>query len=90
LWISSSVAPVEHRRDRLLARAPHRPPEVGLEDLPDVHAARHAQRVEQDVDGVPVVQERHVLLGHDAGDDALVPVPAGHLVADASCRLVAT
>ena len=29
-----------------------------------------------------VFQERHVLFGHDAGNDALVAVPAGHLVAD--------
>src|SRR4051794_2129999 len=52
-----------------------------LEDLADVHAARHAERVEQDVDGAPVLEERHVLLGDDLRDDALVAVASGELVA---------
>src|SRR5688500_10324301 len=63
------------------------PPEVGLEDLPDVHARRHAQRVEEDVDRRAVFEERHVFLGNDAGDDALVPVAAGHLVTDGKLAL---
>src|SRR3954470_19356071 len=58
-----------------------RPAEVRLEDLADVHAARHAERVQQDVDGAPVLEERHVLLGHDFGNDALVAMAAGELVA---------
>jgi hypothetical protein len=53
-----------------------------FEDLTDVHAARHAQRVEQDVDRRSVLHERHVLVRHDAGDDALVAVTTGHLVTD--------
>jgi hypothetical protein len=57
------------------------PPEVGLEDLADVHPARHAERVEDDVDGGAVGQVRHVLLGHDLRDHTLVPVAAGELVA---------
>ena len=52
-----------------------------LEDLPDVHARRHAERVQHDVDRGAVLEERHVLHRHDAGDDALVAVAAGHLVA---------
>ena len=59
-----------------------RPAQVRLEDLADVHTAGHAQRVEQDLDRRAVGQERHVLLGQDLGDDALVAVAAGHLVAD--------
>ena len=58
------------------------PAQVVLEHLPDVHAPGHAQRVEDDVDGGAVLQEGHVLDGEDLGDDALVPVAAGHLVAD--------
>jgi hypothetical protein len=73
---------VEDRRDGLEAEHLGRPAEVRLEDLPDVHAAGHAQRVEQHVDRRAVLHERHVLLGDDAGDDALVAVAAGHLVAD--------
>ena len=55
---------------------------MGLQDLADVHPARHAERVEEDLDRRAVGQERHVLFGEDLGDDALVAVPAGHLVAD--------
>jgi hypothetical protein len=57
------------------------PAEVRLEDLPDVHAARDAERVEHDVDRPAVLEERHVLLGHDLRDHTLVPVTAGELVA---------
>ena len=56
-------------------------PEMGLEDLADVHAPRHAERVEHDLDRRAVRQVRHVLLGQDARDHALVAVTAGHLVA---------
>ena len=54
---------------------------MGLQDLPDVHPARDAQRIEHDVDRSAVLQEGHVLLRHDFRYDALVAVPAGHLVA---------
>jgi hypothetical protein len=74
--------PVEHRRDRLEAEDLAGPAEVRLENLPDVHAARHAQRIEQDLHGRAVGQERHVFLGQDLGDHTLVAVPTGHLVAD--------
>src|SRR4051794_26099335 len=57
------------------------PAEVRLEHLADVHAARHAERVQDDVDRAAVGEERHVLLGDDPRDDALVPVAAGELVA---------
>src|SRR6478736_1493897 len=57
------------------------PAEVRLEDLADVHAAGHTERVEDDVDRGPVREERHVLDGQDLGDDALVAVTAGELVA---------
>ena len=52
-----------------------------LQDLPDVHAARHAQRIEHHVDVGAVLQVGHVLDGHDHRHHALVAVPAGHLVA---------
>ena len=58
-----------------------RPAQVRLEDLADVHAARDAERVEDDVDGASVGEVRQVLLGHDLGDHALVAVAAGELVA---------
>ena len=55
--------------------------EVGFEHLAEVHPARHAERVEHDLDGGAVRQVRHVLDRHDSSDDALVAVTAGHLVA---------
>ena len=42
------------------------PAEVRLEDLPDVHAGRHAERVEDDVDRRAVLEVRHVLFRQDA------------------------
>jgi hypothetical protein len=54
---------------------------VRLEDLADIHPRRHAQRVQHEVHRGPVREERHVLHRHDLGDDALVAVTAGHLVA---------
>src|SRR6185437_4460494 len=64
------------------------PPEVRLQNLADVHAARHTQRVEHDIHGPPVGQERHVLLRNDARHDALVAVTAGHLVANRHLALL--
>src|SRR5258706_1631775 len=80
--------PVEDGGGGLLALFVARPAKVRLEDLADVHPARHAERVEDDVDGRPVRQEGHVLGRQDLGDDALVAVAAGHLVADADLALL--
>jgi hypothetical protein len=57
------------------------PAHVGFEDLTDVHARRHAQRVQNDVDRRAVFQVRHVFERVDLGDNPLVAVTAGHLVA---------
>ena len=59
-----SAVLVEQRLD-LLAETARGPAEVRLEDLPDVHARRHAERVQHDVDRRAVGQVRHVLLGED-------------------------
>src|SRR3990172_8012304 len=75
------VAAVEHRRDRPEAHAAGRPAQVRLQHLADVHPAGNADRVQDDVDGRAVGEMRHVLHRQDAGDDALVPVTARHLVA---------
>src|SRR6202165_2550567 len=58
------------------------PAEVRLENLSDVHTRRNAERIENDLDRSAVRHVRRVFLRHDAGDDALVAVAAGHLVAD--------
>ena len=54
---------------------------MALEHLADVHPARHAERVQDDVDRGAVGEERHVLDRQDLRDDALVAVAAGELVA---------
>src|SRR6185312_16523612 len=65
----------------LPAHAGAGPAEMRLEDLADIHAARHAERVEHDVDMRAVLEERHVLDRNDARHDTLVAMAAGHLVA---------
>jgi len=54
---------------------------VRLQHLADVHTARHAQRVQDDVNRSPVFQEGHILDRDNLRDDALVAVPPRHLVA---------
>src|SRR5882672_9374453 len=63
------------------------PAEVRFENLADVHTRRNAERIEHDLDRSAVRHVRHVFLRHDAGDDALVAVAAGHLVADGKLAL---
>ena len=62
--------------------------EVRFEHLADVHAARHAERVEDDVDRSAVGHVGHVFDREDLGDDALVAVAAGELVADRDLALL--
>ena len=72
---------IEYWRDRLEPEAACRPPEVRLENLADIHASRHAQRVEDDLDRRAIGQERHVFDRHHTRDHTLVAVSARHLVA---------
>ena len=65
----------------LQAEAGAGPAQMGLQDLADIHPARHAERIEHDVDRRTVGEERHVLERHDLRHHALVAVAAGHLVA---------
>src|SRR6202521_1584633 len=64
-----------------------RPSEVGFKNLSHVHTAGHAERVQNDLDRRSILEVRHVLFRQDARDHALVPVPSGHLVADAQLAL---
>ena len=82
------VRALEDRRLGVEAEQPRGPAEVRLENLSDVHSARHAERIENDVDRASVGKERHVLLGNDAGNDTLVAVASGHLVADRDLSLL--
>ena len=86
--MSCSVAPSKTAVAALRPFSWQRPAEMRLEDLADVHPARHAERVEDDVHRGAVRQERHVLGRQDLGDHPLVAVTAGHLVADADLALL--
>ena len=84
-----------HRRDadRLAGRRVGPAPagavaEVRFEHLADVHPARDAERVEDDVDRRAVGEVGHVLDREDLGDHALVAVAAGELVADGDLALL--
>jgi len=55
------------------AQQVRRPAQVRLEDLADVHPARHPERVEHDVHRRPVGEERHILLRHDRAMMPLLP-----------------
>ncbi len=57
-----------------------RPPEVGLQNLSDIHPGRDSKGIEHDLHLSPVREKGHILFGHDAGDDPLVAVAAGHLI----------
>ena len=63
---------VDHVAD-LLAETRRGPAQVGLEDLADVHARRHAQRVQHDIDRRAVLEVRHVLERHDREITPLLP-----------------
>src|SRR5687768_14998056 len=87
----SDLTLVRSLEDRSLRIEPEQlrcPAEVRLENLTDVHTARHPERIEHDVDRASVGKERHILLGNDAGNDTLVAVASGHLVADRDLALL--
>ena len=71
---------VEHRGRNLDAKLFASPAKVRFEHLPDVHARRHTQRVQDQVNRRSVLEERHVLLGDDLGHNTLVAVAPGHFV----------
>ena len=75
------VRAVEDRRRDVHAEHARRPAQVRFHDLAEVHTRGHAERVEHDVDRRAVFQIRHVFFGQNLGDDALVAVASGHLVA---------
>src|SRR5467141_349018 len=63
------------------------PAEVRLQNLGDVDTRRSAERIQNELDRSAIRHVRHVFLRHDAGDDALVAVASGHLVADGQLAL---
>jgi len=58
-----------------------RPAQVRLEYLADVHSRRHAKRIHKRCLPAYRLRGKAVLDRNDRGNDTLVPVAAGHLVA---------
>ena len=75
------------QRCNLLAQSVRRPSEVRLQNLAHIHTRRHAQWVQHDLHRSSIGQIRHVFLGKNARDHALVAVAAGHLVANRQLAL---
>ena len=73
---------IKDRRNSFKAQHLRHPAEMSFQNLTDVHSARHAKRIQQYVQSCAIFEERHIFLGHNPGDNALVAVAPGHLVAD--------
>ena len=67
---------VEDRRCDLVAEGLGGVAQMDLEHLTDVHTGRNAQRVQHDIKRRTVGHEGHILLRQNAGNNALVAVPA--------------
>ena len=63
------------------------PAKVCLEHLSDVHARRHTQRVQDQIDRSTILQEWHVLLGDDLGHNTLVTMAPGHFISHGQLAL---
>ena len=72
---------VKNRCGNLDPKFLRRPAKVALEHLPDIHSGRHTQRVEDEIHRRSIREIRHIFLGDNLGDNALVAVAARHLVA---------
>ena len=59
-----------------------------FQHLPDVHTGRYAQRIQHDVQRRAVGQEGHILHRQDPGNDTLVAVASGNLVAHGDFALL--
>ena len=79
---------VEDGRGHVHAQFAGRAAQMDLQHLAQVHTGGNAQRVQHDVQRRAVGQEGHVLFAQDAGNDALVAVTAGHLVAHGDLALL--
>ena len=60
---------------------------MGLKYLSNVHTGRNTEWVENDVNRCSILKEWHVLNRSNLGDNTLVSVATGHLVADGELTL---
>ena len=73
---------VENRCCNLLAELSVSKAQVHFKNLSDIHTGRNAQGIEHDIQRCTVIQERHIFLRQNAGNNALVTVTARHFIAD--------
>src|SRR5512146_2854983 len=76
------IGAVENWRNGVEAQNLRNPAKMRFKNLADVHTAWHAKRIEQYIDACTVFEERHIGFRHNAGDNTLVSMPSGHLIAD--------
>ena len=87
------VCTVEYRCRDIPALGLCRQSQVNFQYLSDVHSGRYAQRIQHDLQGLAIILERHILFRQNPGDDTLVTVTSGHLIAHVNlsfCRNVDT
>jgi hypothetical protein len=80
---------IEDGADRLEAELGRGPAQVGLEDLAHVHPARHAQGVQEDLDGVPSARNGMSSSGRILAMTPLLPWRPAILSPTEMTRLVA-
>ena len=71
---------VEHRGDRAESQTQGSPTKVDFQNLTDVHTARNAQRIQDDIDRSTVFEIRHIFHRNHTGNDTLVTMTSGHFV----------
>ena len=78
----SHLGALKDRRGDVLTKLLGGPPEMRLQNLPDIHTRGYPERIENDVHRCAVGQVRHIFYRHNLGDHPLITVPTGHLIAD--------
>ncbi len=73
---------VKYRRSNLPAQCLCCIAQVHFQYLSDIHTGRNAQGIKNNLQGSSVGQERHIFHRENPGDNTLVSVTAGHLIAD--------
>ncbi len=76
---------IEDRRNSIKAEHLCHPAKMRFKNLADIHSARNAERIQQYVKSRAVFEKRHILFGHNLGDNTLVAVASGHFVANRQC-----
>src|SRR5207302_8061519 len=74
--------PVEYRRGEVQSKLGRCPSKMRFKNLPDVHTRWNTERIQDDLYRRAIRQIGHVFFGNDSCNNALVPMPSGHLVAN--------